>query len=523
MIDTGAPVIVQNPAENERSAVRALEKRLGSMGMSSHVTSYMIVPLRANERTMGALKFIMSESDRHLTHRDLALAEDLGRRAAIAIDNARLYKDAQTANRMKDEFLTVVSHELRTPLTPILGWTRMLRDDKLSAAERRRALEVIERNASTQAKLVEDLLDVSRIITGKLRLNIQLVDLGALIAACIESLRPAADAKRMTVKLETGSENLMLPGDAERLQQVLWNLLSNAIKFTPDEGTIGVRAIRAGGKIVVEVSDSGRGIDAQFLPFVFDRFRQADSSTTREHGGLGIGLAIVRHLVELHGGSVRAESPGIGKGSTFSVTLPVLERRSSDGSTSNGASDHAAPSEAQSSARIKGRQILIVEDEPDTRDLLTRLFQQRGAIVVAACVGPRSPGAPRRRRLRSDDQRHWHGGPGRLRNDAENPQPYRRTRHDSGHRADRLRERRRRRRRAGRQFVHLHQAGRSGHVDHLSGGIGARVEWKFERGDEWRGRVSAGDYFKIRRGWKAGDFLFGSRRGLHALSKGDNA
>ncbi|HLX63732.1 MAG TPA: response regulator [Planctomycetota bacterium] len=402
VIRTGVSMLIHDVAEDETGAVAALEQRLGKLGMP-RVRSYMIVPLRARERTLGALKFIITESGRHLTHRDLTLGEDLGRRAAVAIDNARLYKEAQLANRMKDDFLAVLSHELRTPLTPILGWTRMLQDNNMEAKERKHAIDIIERNAKTQAKLIEDLLDVSRIITGKLRLNIAPVNLGALISASIESLRPAAAAKRIKVAPNVSSENMILPGDAERLQQVLWNLLSNAIKFTPEEGCIGVHAFRSGGKIVVEVSDTGRGIDSKFLPFVFDRFRQADSSTTRAYGGLGIGLAIVRHLVELHGGTVHADSPGPEKGSTFTVTLPVFERRGTDVlkvDKTGGAGDDTSrdPKEAgdgddttaaqngnlAADDKLKGLTILVVDDEPDTRDLLSKLFERRGAQVVAA-------------------------------------------------------------------------------------------------------------------------------------------
>ncbi len=382
VMKTGTSLLVHNAAEDETEAVRAIENRFAKIGMTK-VTSYMIVPLRAHERMLGALKFIMSESGRQLTRRDLALAEDLGRRAAIAIDNARLYKEARLANRMKDDFLTVLSHELRTPLTPILGWTRMLREEKLGPPEQKRALEVIERNAQNQAKLVEDLLDVSRIITGKLRLNMQPVDLSALIATSIDSLRPAADGKNIQVVSDAPAESMVLPGDGERLQQVLWNLLSNAIKFTPNDGAVCVRAYHKTGKMFVEVSDNGRGIDPKFLPFVFDRFRQADSSTTRVFGGLGIGLAIVRHLVELHGGTVQAQSPGIGQGSTFTVTLPVLERRASDHVEKIEPGPDVVREETGSD-RITGLRILIVDDEPDTSDLLVQVFKRRGAAVSSA-------------------------------------------------------------------------------------------------------------------------------------------
>ena len=382
-IQSGVSELIGNVEDAAPDCKAMIEKHLRAINVSE-IQSFMIVPLRARDRTFGALTFKTSTSKRQLTPRDLALAEDLARRAAIAIDNARLYKEAQTANRMKDEFLTVVSHELRTPLTPIVGWTRMLRNNTLSAEERARALEVIERNATTQAKLIEDLLDVSRIITGKFRLSMAEVEVGNLVAISIDSLRPAAEAKRITIELNPSSENLTLPGDSQRLQQVFWNLLSNAIKFTPAGGRIGVRIFKDSGHIAVEVSDTGKGIDPAFLPFVFERFRQADSSTTRTFGGLGIGLAIVRHLMELHGGTVLADSKGDGLGASFTVRFPLVD------SSKKGTEETSAPPvEGQESGhsadmRLRATQILIVDDEPDTREMLTRFLEQHGAIVLLA-------------------------------------------------------------------------------------------------------------------------------------------
>ncbi len=243
--------------------------------------------------------------------------EDLLKREQIA----RL--EAQSANQIKDEFLATVSHELRTPLTSLYGWTRLLRSANLEPKNVSRALEAIERSVQTQRHLVEDLLDVSRIIAGKLRLNVTHVEMAAVIETAIEGLRPAADSKNISIHFSVDSETLPLSGDGNRLQQVIWNLLSNAIKFTPIGGRVDVRLHCTESEMTVRVTDTGEGIGSDFLPYVFDRFRQADATTTRKHGGLGLGLAIVRNLVELHNGTVQAESSGKGEGSTFIVQLPV--------------------------------------------------------------------------------------------------------------------------------------------------------------------------------------------------------
>jgi signal transduction histidine kinase len=248
-------------------------------------------------------------------------AEERLRVALVREQAARA--EAEQANRLKDEFLATTSHELRTPLTAILGWSHMLRHGKLDEAAATRAVETIERNAKAQAQLVEDILDVSRVITGKLRLDIAPVDLAPVINAAIDSVQLAADAKNIQLSVAFEPAARRVSGDAGRLQQVVWNLLSNAVKFTPTGGRIGVRLERAGALAQLTVSDNGCGFEAAFVPYIFDRFRQADGSSTRTHGGLGLGLAIVRHLVELHGGTVRAESPGEGAGATFIITLPL--------------------------------------------------------------------------------------------------------------------------------------------------------------------------------------------------------
>ena len=286
----------------------------------------MIVPLRARDRTLGALTFIAAESARSFSESDLLLARQFGNCAALAVDNARLYREAQRVNRIKDEFLATLSHELRTPLNAILGWSRLVRMGKLDERGRERALETIERNARSQAQLIEDLLDVSRIISGKFRVEIHAVSLPEVVEAALDSVRLAAEARGIDVRADLALTP-PISGDPTRLQQVVWNLLSNAIKFTSKGGHVVLALRQVESQIEIEVSDDGQGISADFLPYVFDRFRQADGTTTRAHNGLGLGLAIVRHLVELHGGSVQAESGGPGYGASFVVCLPIARGR----------------------------------------------------------------------------------------------------------------------------------------------------------------------------------------------------
>jgi PAS domain S-box-containing protein len=348
-------------------------------------TSAMIVPLVAHGRTVGVMTFITAESGRHYGSDDLAFAENLAGRAALAIDNARLYRAARQANSLKDEFLATLSHELRTPLTSILGWAHMLRAGQLDQGNIATAIDTIGRNARAQAQLIDDLLDVSRIITGKLRLDMRQVDPGALIEAAIEAVRPAADAKRVGIQKVMDARRVAVAGDAARLQQVIWNLLSNAIKFTPEGGRAQVRLSHRGSNIEIVVSDTGVGISPEFLPHVFDRFRQADQTTTRHYGGLGLGLAIVRHIVELHGGTVEAESRGPGQGSTFTVRLPVVAAYRKE----SGAEVPVAPvaSDAilslECPENLEGFCVLVVDDEADTRELLKVALSQCGAQVIA--------------------------------------------------------------------------------------------------------------------------------------------
>ena len=278
-------------------------------------SSGIIVPLIARGETVGVIAFGCSRSQ--FGPADLVFAEEIAHRTAMALHNARLYHEAQDANRLKDEFLGVVSHELRTPLNAILGWARMLRTGAVREGAQPRALEAIERNASHQAKLIDDLLDASRITAGKLRLDATIVDLGQVVEAAIQSVSPGATAKGIRIQTTCESTGLPVFADPNRLQQIVWNLLSNAIKFTPKEGAIDVRVVRDGDEGLIRVSDNGRGIRGDLIPHIFDRFRQGDGTLTRNSGGLGLGLSIVRHLVEAHGGTVQVQSAGPDTGATF--------------------------------------------------------------------------------------------------------------------------------------------------------------------------------------------------------------
>ncbi|HKV10907.1 MAG TPA: ATP-binding protein [Thermoanaerobaculia bacterium] len=293
-----------------------------------------------------------------------------------------LRRKAEEANRIKDEFLSTVSHELRTPLNAILGWTWLLASGSMDADGVKRAVATIERNARSQSQIVDDLLDVSRIITGKLRLQVDEVDLAHVIETAFDSLRPAADAKEIRIETRVEREAARVSGDPHRLQQVVWNLLSNAVKFTPRGGRIEVRLGRSGSQVELRVSDSGIGIAPDFLDHVFDRFRQADSSTTRTYGGLGLGLAIVRHLVELHGGTVHAESAGPGQGATFTVRLPVPAVRPAPGPEPLPSSPPSPePSDAP---ELRGLRVLVVDDDADAREVLPALLEPFGVEVAVA-------------------------------------------------------------------------------------------------------------------------------------------
>jgi PAS domain S-box-containing protein len=312
---------------------------------------------------------------------DLRATETALRDHAVALERARA--EAEAANRSKDEFLATLSHELRTPLNAVVGWVRLLGEGSLSPDDQARALEVIERNARLQVQLIEDLLDVSRIVAGKAYLDLRPVHPVTLIDAVVDSMRPAATAKG--IRLETALDLRAGPiaGDAERLQQVLWNLLSNAIKFTGPDGRIHIGLARADSSVVIEVRDTGEGITPEMLPHIFERFRQGESGSTRRHGGLGIGLALVKHLVEAHGGTVKADSAGAGTGTVFTVTLPLIMHSGAVGAMRS-SRPALRPMMIVPADALRSCRVLVIDDDPDALDLFSRLLQRAGAQVRTA-------------------------------------------------------------------------------------------------------------------------------------------
>ena len=353
---------------------------------------FMALPLRVRNETIGVVACathapLAEDADAMNTLADLiAVGLDRNRldvdRLAILERERAARADAEAANRSKDEFIAMVSHELRTPLNAIKGWTTMLMGGSLDAVRTQRALETIDRNARSQAQLIDDLLDIARIISGQLRLEPSLLHIASIAEMALESVRLAADARG--VKLLAQIEPLVgeLTGDADRIQQVIWNLLSNAIKFTPKGGTVQLAVHRHDAAIHIVVNDTGQGIDPAFLPHVFERFKQADSTTTRQKGGLGLGLAIVRHLVELHGGSITATSEGLGTGSTFEVLLPTQARKDQDPDRTSVRIAARPPLERP--REMEGLRILVVDDEPDSLDLMRALLESCNVVVTTA-------------------------------------------------------------------------------------------------------------------------------------------
>jgi signal transduction histidine kinase len=309
-------------------------------------------------------------------------AQDRGELVDLAED-AR--GKAEDASRAKDEFLATASHELRTPLNAILGWARMMKSGKLDPNAHARGVDAIERTAKAQVQLIEDILDASRIVAGKLHLDLRPFDLASLVAASVDVVRPAADAKGITIMLAFNPAAARVTGDPDRLQQVVWNLVNNAIKFTPKGGTVEVGLARSGTSVELTVKDTGEGITSDFLPHMFDRFRQADGTTTRRHGGLGLGLALVRHLSEAHGGSVRAESGGRDLGATFTVTLPVQAvYEAAPPSTRPTPPTGERSQRAPDVTSLRGIAVLVVDDQPDTRELVATVLRSHGAEVTTA-------------------------------------------------------------------------------------------------------------------------------------------
>jgi signal transduction histidine kinase len=324
VFQTGEAEVFADLSDEElRASVRDEGKYLAlkELGLRSAV----VVPIRGRHSQMGVIGFASASPGRY-TAPELFLAQELARRIGMALENARLYREAQAANRTKDEFLATLSHELRTPLNAIAGWAQILRSRRLDEVTTVRAFEAIERNTKAQAELIEDMLDVSRIITGRLQLRLQPVRLSDAVEAALDSVKPAAEAKGVRIEISVSEGGGLISGDPQRLQQVVWNLLSNAVKFTPGGGCVRVRLKYSDNDATLTIADTGRGIPALFLPYVFDRFRQAETMSNRTSGGLGLGLSIARHLVELHGGVIEASSEGEGRGATFTVTLPLPHR-----------------------------------------------------------------------------------------------------------------------------------------------------------------------------------------------------
>jgi PAS domain S-box-containing protein len=347
--------------------------------------SSMAVPMSVLGRVVGTIEVqsyqLAAYKEEHATA--MRMAANL---TAVAIENAQLLAresharaEAEESNRLKDEFLATVSHELRTPLTAILGWARMLDSENLNEPAAARAIQTILRNAKSQAQIIDDILDVSRIVTGNLHLNLEPTELAPILEAAINVTRPAAEAKSISIVTNFDAQPVVVSGDGHRLQQIAWNLLSNAVKFTPQNGSVQVIVRESGSHAEIEVSDNGQGIRPAFLPYVFERFRQADSSTTRTYGGLGLGLAIVRHLVEIHGGSVQAQSDGDGKGAKFTVRLPLLSAARKTDRNSPIEQSQSLPREPS----LTGVHVLLVDDDPATLEMISVALTGRDAKVTA--------------------------------------------------------------------------------------------------------------------------------------------
>jgi signal transduction histidine kinase len=344
----------------------------------------LAVPMAVMGRIIGTIEVQSYKSDayqpEHVTA--MSMAANL---TAVAIENVRLLKlersareHAEESNRLKDEFLATVSHELRTPLTAILGWARLLESGGLDSQVTQQAIDTIWRNAKAQAQIVDDILDVSRIITGNLYMDLHPTEVVPVVRNAINVVRPTADAKGIRIEAQIDNLPATVAGDANRLQQVIWNLLSNAVKFTNNGGRVLVKVSQANAAVEISVTDTGQGIAREFLPYVFDRFSQADSTTTRHHGGLGLGLAIARHLVEIHGGTIRAQSRGAGEGATFTITLPLLVTAKSGEMAS--ISDKSLPPAPQ---LLAGVNVLLVDDDSDTLSLMATALKRRQANVTA--------------------------------------------------------------------------------------------------------------------------------------------
>jgi len=364
------PIILLSARAGEESEVE---------GIVAGADDYLTKPFSARELLARVESHIKLQNERQRSAERLEELILLERHARAS---------AEIANQVKDEFLAMLSHELRTPLNAIVGWTHLLKSGALSESDRARGINVIDRNASAQRAIIDELLDVSRIITGKLQLEPQPIDAAVVVEAAVDAIRPTALAKEIEISATIEHNRGLVIGEAVRLQQVIWNLLSNAVKFTPKHGRVDVQARVRGSSFEIEISDTGEGIEADFLPFIFERFRQADTSARRKHGGLGVGLSIVRSLVELHGGEVRAVSEGAGKGATFTIRLPIMgPADTTNADESNQFADSRWKPHAQALEEdapptlLSGLRVLAVDDQQDTRDLITLALMRYGAEV----------------------------------------------------------------------------------------------------------------------------------------------
>jgi PAS domain S-box-containing protein len=377
VLRTGAPILVTEVTDEMlESRARSPEHFAGLKELG--VRSYMSVPLRAHNRTLGVLSFVAGESGRRYDALDLQFAQDLAARVAMAVENARAYAQTLRANRLKDEFLATLSHELRTPLNAILGYARMLKSGMVNPARLPRAVEIIHKNSVALTKIVEDVLDVSRIVSGKMRLKTQTLDLAPVVAASVETVQPAAEAKGIALHAVVEPGPAQVIGDPDRLQQVMWNILSNAVKFTSNGGTVSVRLEPGDAHVDLVVADTGVGIAPAFLPHIFERFRQGDSRFAREFGGLGLGLAIARHIVEMHGGTIQASSEGPGRGSTFRVRLPATQ------AVKVAMEPHSVQHHRPAGHRLDGVRVLVVDDDADALSMVRELLETEGASVTTA-------------------------------------------------------------------------------------------------------------------------------------------
>jgi signal transduction histidine kinase/DNA-binding response OmpR family regulator len=370
--------------ENDLARDPVLGPALERLAHDARPTSWISAPIGGrDQRPLGFVVACDRESSEPFDADDESFLAELARLASTSLQDI-LFREAREANRIKDEFLAVLSHELRTPLSAMAGWAHLLRAGELDEAERERAIEVIERNLKIQTQLIDELLDMSRIVNGKLRLDQSALDPTALVAAALEAQLPSADARSILLEGDLDSEAACIWGDPTRLHQVVSNLLSNALKFTPRGGRVTVRVRRAGAQLEIRVHDNGEGIDPTLLPFIFDRFTQAESSTSRGRAGLGLGLTITKRLVELHGGSIAADSAGRGLGSSFVVRLPVFDGSPSPARAGEGeGSDHF----------LEGYEVFVVDDEQDARDLLATALRRAGARVSAFATGNEAIGA----------------------------------------------------------------------------------------------------------------------------------